>query len=653
MVALNSHPVCYVIMLIMFAFNTTARNQKELTVGLIYIEPLEGWTFTTVFEEMRDVVTQHFLSNKQLRVKFITYVTNNDQYISLANQICDDQIVDIIIPASAGSISRYLQDVNCTKILFLKKADLIKGSSNLVSFWPMFYQLRYVHGMLCGMMPDVNKIGFILHSNVRPQLIVDINSAMLGARSVNADVEFSLSLSNSNINQLMLRESARKLIADGADCIIATTKHDIVFETVTEESDIPIIFLLLKPDYLIHKNLLTTNYLRLDHIVIKTIEEYASSNNVKSEHYYIGLEYIRASSWSSIVPFPVIDVIEQHMDEIIDGSRAIFDCQNRTDLMIKMGLCQNSSEVLVDPYNLQLELGSDINFNISLDAIIEEVYYHSYSLIGILYYIFIVASILISLYFIYCLYNYKDTTEFRVSSPNFGYIILIGCIIGISGCFFVLDRPSDFKCNMNIWLIAIGFVVTYSNFIGKNYRVYYLYWRDMDSKAILKDRTILLGWFLPCLVVELFILTVWLIYDPSVPVSVNSVELSDYQVYVHCKYSQLFMTINFGYFGLLLLLSLILSVKSVKIQMFEANEAKEISFSGYNTILIGMVGVLLHKIVERYNYLAIFNGISIALIFDALQLVIFLPKLAKARNFYDWEVTDYSSNSVDNLLSFE
>ena len=125
---------------------------------------------------------------------------------------------DIIFTTSFGfmnptvKVAKQFPDVKFEHATGYKRAD------NLATYAARFYEGRYIIGQIAGEITETDTIGYIASFPI-PEVIRGINSFMLGAQSVNPDVEVKIIWVNSWFDPGKESDAARALIDQGADVI--------------------------------------------------------------------------------------------------------------------------------------------------------------------------------------------------------------------------------------------------------------------------------------------------------------------------------------------------------------------------------------------------------------------------------------------------
>ena len=128
---------------------------------------------------------------------------------------------------SVGEVAERFPDVK------LEHATGYQMGDNFANYNGRFYEGRYVLGKIAGLETESNTIGYIA-SYAIPEVISGINSFMLGAQSVNPDVEVRIIWVNTWYDPPREAEAANALIDQGADILVQHTDSTAMLQVAQE-----------------------------------------------------------------------------------------------------------------------------------------------------------------------------------------------------------------------------------------------------------------------------------------------------------------------------------------------------------------------------------------------------------------------------------
>ncbi len=197
-----------------------AQTPEPPKIAFFYISPaddLTGWT--KQHERGRRAASAFFGPKAQL--DFFDNIPDSETALPLARALAQDGydmffFTSIVYQDAAINLSFEYPEV---------KAEVATGfvrTNNLGTYSARFYEGRYVHGVIAGLVTNSNKIGYIA-SLPTPEVLRGINAAFLAARSVNPDVTFDIVWTNSYYNPDREEQAALQLVQDGADILMQAT----------------------------------------------------------------------------------------------------------------------------------------------------------------------------------------------------------------------------------------------------------------------------------------------------------------------------------------------------------------------------------------------------------------------------------------------
>jgi len=162
------------------------------------------------------------------------------------------------------------------------------------------------------------------------------------------------------------------------------------------------------------------------------------------------------------------------------------------------------------------------------------------------------------------------------SSPLFLYIILGGTLISYSSVFFMIGEPTSIRCICQVWLVFIGFVVSFAALVAKNWRMWRLYYGSIQRNIVLTDYDILryLGIIWGVMIV---ILLLWTVLFPPQPTIVGDEMM--------CSGSPMMFYVACAYVVVMAIFGVVMAVRTRSLPQ-EFREAKWIGLGSYNLAIL-------------------------------------------------------------------
>lgn len=196
-----------------------AAQAEDLKVGFIYVGPIgdHGWSY------------RHDIGRQAIEAELGDAVSTS--YVESVPEGADAERVirqlaqtghDLIFTTSFGfmnpteKVAKQFPDVKFEHATGYKRAE------NLSTYAARFYEGRYVAGVIAGKMTKSNIVGYVGSFPI-PEVVRGINSFMLGAWSVNPDVQVKVVWANTWYDPGKEGDAAKALIDQGADIMVQHT----------------------------------------------------------------------------------------------------------------------------------------------------------------------------------------------------------------------------------------------------------------------------------------------------------------------------------------------------------------------------------------------------------------------------------------------
>tara|TARA_Y100000389_G_scaffold196881_1_gene230497 strand:+ start:4831 stop:5889 length:1059 start_codon:yes stop_codon:yes gene_type:complete len=198
---------------------TSAWAGDKVKVGFVYVGPTgdHGWTYR--HDIGRQDVQDHF--GDQVETFFVESVSEGPDAERVINTMVL-QGADIIFTTSFGYMEATLKMAKRYPHVKFEHATGYKQAKNMSSYGLRLYQARHVQGVIAGLMTKSNKICYIGAYPI-PEVIREINTYFMGARSMNPDVEMDIVWVNTWYNPGKESDAAKVLMAQGCDMVAQHT----------------------------------------------------------------------------------------------------------------------------------------------------------------------------------------------------------------------------------------------------------------------------------------------------------------------------------------------------------------------------------------------------------------------------------------------
>jgi basic membrane protein A len=213
-------------------FFSVAHAGDKVKVGFIYVGPTgdHGWTYR--HDIGRQDVEKHF--GDKVETTFIESVKYGPD-AERAIRAMAKSGADIIFATSFGYMEPMLKVAKEFPNVKFEHATGYKQSKNMSSYGLRLYQARHVQGVIAGMMTKTNKICYVGAFPI-PEVIREINTYYLGAKSVNPDVDIDIIWVNTWYNPGREADAAKVMIAEGCDMVAQHTDSPAPLQTAEKAS---------------------------------------------------------------------------------------------------------------------------------------------------------------------------------------------------------------------------------------------------------------------------------------------------------------------------------------------------------------------------------------------------------------------------------
>lgn len=189
---------------------------RPMKIGAIYIDP-ENAEYSIVHDDALDAASARIGKGKVKIVKRANVPADSDVIGLMEDMInggCE------LIFADAVDYQDYVLSVaeKYPDVYFAVAAGE-KTAPNVSCYWGRTYQLRYLTGILTGLMVKSGSVGYVAGYKI-PQVIRDVDAFTLGVRSVNKEVVVKVIWVDTWSDALICKKAALALLGQGAELII-------------------------------------------------------------------------------------------------------------------------------------------------------------------------------------------------------------------------------------------------------------------------------------------------------------------------------------------------------------------------------------------------------------------------------------------------
>jgi basic membrane protein A and related proteins len=192
---------------------------KKTKVAFVYVGPIgdHGWSYQhhqgllAVAKEFGDKVETTHIEN----------VSEGPDAERVVDQLVQAGS-DIVFTTSFGFMNPTLKVAARNPKVKFEHVSGFKQSDNMATSNIRYYEGRYIAGIMAGKMSKSNTIGYIASFPI-PEVVMGINAAYLGAKSVNPNVKFKVIWVSSWFDPGKEADAAKALADQGADVLFQHT----------------------------------------------------------------------------------------------------------------------------------------------------------------------------------------------------------------------------------------------------------------------------------------------------------------------------------------------------------------------------------------------------------------------------------------------
>ena len=198
-----------------------APTPKAFTVGFIYVGPKGDYGYNQAHAQGASVVADM----PGIKVREEENVPETEAVQKTMESMIELDGASVIFPTSFGYFDPHILKVaqKYPKVTFLHCGGLYqegKHPPNVGSYFGYIDEAEYISGIVAGLTTKTNKLGFIAAKAI-PQVLRNINSYELGAKSVNPKVTTTVIFTGDWSMPVKEAEAANSLIDQGADVLTA------------------------------------------------------------------------------------------------------------------------------------------------------------------------------------------------------------------------------------------------------------------------------------------------------------------------------------------------------------------------------------------------------------------------------------------------
>ncbi len=200
-------------------------------VGFVYVGPIgdHGWSYQ--HHQGLKAVQEKF--GDKVETSYVENVAEGPDAERVIRQLAQNGH-DIIFTTSFGYMNPTLKVAKQFPDVKFEHATGFKRADNVATYNIRYYEGRYLAGMVAANMSKTGTLGYIASFPI-PEVIMGINAAYLGAKSVNPDIKLKIIWVSTWIDPGKETDAAKALRDQGADVLFQHTDSPAAMKLAEKE----------------------------------------------------------------------------------------------------------------------------------------------------------------------------------------------------------------------------------------------------------------------------------------------------------------------------------------------------------------------------------------------------------------------------------
>jgi basic membrane protein A and related proteins len=208
-----------------------ANAADKLKACWVYVGPVGDGGYTYQHDLGRKQVEKKL--GDKVETKFLENVAEGPDAERAIERLAREKC-KIIFTTSFGFMDATIKVAKKYPKVMFEHATGFKQAKNVATYNARFYEGRYVMGQVAGKMSKAGVAGYIVSFPI-PEVVMGINSFMLGAQSVNPNFKVKIVWVNSWYDPGKEADAAKVLFGQGADIIVQHTDSTAALQIAEEQ----------------------------------------------------------------------------------------------------------------------------------------------------------------------------------------------------------------------------------------------------------------------------------------------------------------------------------------------------------------------------------------------------------------------------------
>jgi basic membrane protein A len=203
----------------------------KLKACWVYVGPIGDFGYSFQHDQGRKAVEKEF--GGKVETKYLENVAEGPDAERAIERLARDGC-KIIFTTSFGFMDATVKVAKKFPKVHFEHATGYKRGKNVATYNARFYEGRYVMGEIAAKMSKTGVAGYIVSFPI-PEVVMGINSFMLGAQSVNPNFKIKIVWVNSWYDPGKEADAAKVLFGQGADIIVQHTDSTAALQVAEEQ----------------------------------------------------------------------------------------------------------------------------------------------------------------------------------------------------------------------------------------------------------------------------------------------------------------------------------------------------------------------------------------------------------------------------------
>lgn len=300
----------------------TTANAQPLKIGLLTPSPIADVGWSKALVDGTDAVKAKY--GDDVEINIIENIQEGPDADRIMNKMVGDGS-DFFVLGSFGYMNGGLKLAKRNPKRTFIHASGYKTAKNFSPFTAKYYEGAYLMGMAAAELTKTKKLG-VVSAFAIPELIATINGFTLGARSIDPEITVDVIWINSWFDPAKAQDSAKALLAGGADILFSNAQDTPSVVTVGEEGGA----------YVFNLNGSMKDYAPTKYLgVVKTdwapffvaSVDAHMAGNFEGQNQWLGMEdgVVVVEDWNSDISEGMMAKIEATKAEIVSAAKHVYD----------------------------------------------------------------------------------------------------------------------------------------------------------------------------------------------------------------------------------------------------------------------------------------------------------------------------------------